>query len=131
MAFLGGGGTGITLAIGSTMVARIVDYSGATAESEVITMSNQVYGGLTSIMDVFPGEYLNGSVNFQIEYAKAQHSTLMAQLNKKQAFTITYPDDGKHVLNGMISSIGVAAPMKDRMTSTITISYDGSTAFSG
>ena len=127
MAFLGG--IKLTLAIGSTMVVNIVDYSGASAESEVITMSNQVYGGLTSKMEVFPGEYLNGAVNLQIVYDKTQHSTLMAQLNKKQTFTITYADDGKHTLQGMISNVGVAAPMKDRMTSTITISYDGSTTY--
>ena len=38
MAYLGG--MKLTLAIGSTMVANIVDYSGTSAESEVITMSN-------------------------------------------------------------------------------------------
>jgi len=127
MAFLGG--IKLTLSIGTTAVGNIVDYSGAAAESEVIPMTNQTYGNLTSKMEVFPGEFLNGTLNLQLVYDKAQHNVLMANLNKKQTFTITYADDGKHTLQGMISSVGVAAPMKDRMTSTITISYDGSTTF--
>jgi len=123
------GGTKLTLAIGSTMVANIVDYSGAAAESEVITISNQTYGNLTAKQENFCGEYLSGTVNLQILYDKSQHSTLQNQLNVKQQFVVTYSDDGKHTFTGMISSIGVSAPMKDRMTSTITISYDGSTTF--
>ena len=126
MAYLGG--MKLTLGYGTTstantLLANIVSFSGVSKEAEVIQMSNQTYGKLDSVMEVFVGEYLPSTVQLELVYDGVQQVTIEQQFNKKQYYRITYADNSYHVLYGIMNAVGVAAPMKDRMTSTVTITY--------
>lgn len=128
-------GNGMTLGYGSaaegpfTGIANIVDVQPGKSTVEVITVSNQLHGAITSAVSKYAGETDVSDVTFKVRYAKAAYATIEALKATEKYWEIGYPDGATEVFSGFISEIGNVTPLKEHIESEITIAVSGAITF--
>ena len=104
----------------------IRDFSGGvTASVEVIPVSNATHENINTAVDVYAGEKQNGTFSLSFLYSAALLTGLNAQLGKEQVITLDLADGKKITMDGFISSIGQAYPLRGEILIDIEVAYGG------
>jgi len=124
-------GSGITITIGGTLQALIVDCAGTPElTSNPVKVSNAVYGNDTAGVSKYPGETEVGDFSYTIRYASSAHNALVGMFNQVKVCSIHMPDAGTCTWNGIISKIGATTKREEYCQTAVTISGGDSLVWS-
>lgn len=127
-------GKGTTIGYGATTAGPFTDYGEVTD----IPLPETTVGSVEATHYESPDDTVeklsvvwqeNSDLTFTLNYVKALTTTLYSQVGDELGFQITLPDGSTFTFPGMISRLGGAAPNKDKISQSVTITIRGKVTF--
>lgn len=120
-------GFGTTVTLNSAAVAELLSVTGPTFAGETIDVTHME--STEGFREKIAGLVDAGQLELELQYTKAQYNTIQALMRQTIPFEVTLPDDSTFEGEGHITALGVAVPLDDKITQTVTLDITGKPTF--
>jgi len=108
-------------------VVEVTKLSGPSVEADDIELTHMA--SPNGYKEFIAGLVNGGAMNLELNYTKAQSTSLLAAVGTNDTFTMTLPDSSTWVFTGYVKSLGQETPMSDKVSNTAAIKISGKPVF--